>query len=189
MAQTKTRQTRHQLSLITAHSGEASEQRINHCVRGERIKRHKRNETERKACINTRTIIQVCVCVCVCIAKGQVWRNKVAAIQLPDTTMSHPGCCSYQTCTSGNSWEQHMHTNTFKLYYFVHNCASLLAWVQPATIRTVFDLVNTKLEIIPHSCFPLFTADTFVTAATANNLSSVALRLFVETQSCIKFVK
>ncbi len=79
--------TQHKLSLITAHSREASEQRINHCMRGKRIKRHKRNETERKARINTHTHKRSSksACMCVFTVEGPVWWNKAAAIQQPQT--------------------------------------------------------------------------------------------------------
>lgn len=56
MAETQKHTTKwHKLSLISARRGEACEQGINHSLRGARIKRHKRNETERGAHINMRT--------------------------------------------------------------------------------------------------------------------------------------
>lgn len=41
-----------ELSLIAVHSRGASEWTINHCARGKRIKRHKREESERQAGVN-----------------------------------------------------------------------------------------------------------------------------------------
>lgn len=83
----------------------ASEKKINHCMRGTRIKRHERNVTQSKARINMRTRASALPSVCVYGWGPRRGGRSSCNPTATDTTMSHPGCCSPQTVTGGNSWE------------------------------------------------------------------------------------